>query len=149
MTALLIYSILAILTPSASAQAPEDLAWLVGSWRSESDDRIVEEWWTVARGGLMLGLNRDHRTGSQSPFFEYLRIELDEEEVRYVASPRGSGETVFLLAKQEARRVVFENPLHDWPQRLTYELADGKLHLRAEGLEAGSRVARWELERVD
>ena len=46
------------------------------------------------------------------------------------------------------QRVVFENPEHDWPQRLSYEIHQEKLHLRAEGLETGSRVAQWQLERV-
>lgn len=143
--------LLSVLSLGASAAEPtlDDLSWLVGHWRSESTGRTVEEWWTGAAGGLMLGVNRDHRHGSDGAFFEYLRIEVVDGQLRYVASPRGAGQTVFPLALLETEKAVFENPEHDWPQRMTYSLVEGKLHLAAQGLDPDSRVARWVMTRVE
>jgi hypothetical protein len=76
-------------------------------------------------------------------FYEYLRIVQNEEGIAYMASPLGREPTPFVLVSLEGHKVVFENPEHDWPQRLTYWLEDATLYARAEGLSEDSRKAQW------
>lgn len=130
--------------PRLPQQQPEldSLAWLSGHWISP-DDSLSEELWLTPLGGNMLGLSRQ-QTGSGGVFFEYLRIEATAEGTFYVASPRGRSETRFLLKKVEARRVVFENLLHDFPKRITYWLdKDGRLHSRIEGDSPDGPSREW------
>jgi hypothetical protein len=121
----------------------EELAWLAGHWDTPVGDVHMEEVWTEPEGGVMLGVHRDVRAGGAA-FFEYLRIEAREGKVVYIASPMGSGTTEFALALVGDRRVVFENPDHDFPQRVIYRREGNRLSARAEGVVNGElRGEEW------
>lgn len=106
----------------AAAQAQEpDLDWMSGHWRSAGEDPAIEEFWTDRAGGLMLGGNRTLSDG-RAVAFEYLRIEPgpDEAGLRYCAQPGGGPATCFLLVDAGENHARFENPEHDFPQRIEY-----------------------------
>jgi hypothetical protein len=136
--------------PGASTE-PElaDLAWLAGHWASEERGTRTEEVWLAPLGGLMLAVNRTTpKTGRAA--FEYLRIEERKDGLVYVASPSGKGATDFPLADVGERFVLFENPAHDFPQRIRYELdAAGALHARVSGDMGGEEQAQeWTWKRA-
>jgi len=115
--------------PSASA----DLAWMAGEWRAVEGETVQEERWSAPLGGILLGTARTVIAG-KARFFEYLRIEERADGLVYVASPLGRGTTEFRLTDGSARRARFENPAHDWPTAIEYELrADGRLTARVSG----------------
>ncbi len=125
----------------------ESLAWMAGTWRGEVEGVVMEEHWMEPRGGMMPGLHRDARPGGKASF-EYLRIEEGTEGLVYEASPQGSPATPFPLKALEPRKVVFENPEHDFPQRILYWLdAGGALNARVEDL-AGGKGMEWRWERA-
>lgn len=113
-----------LLAVPAAAQLPEappsieDLAWMAGAWSAEGDGVTSEEHWTAPAGGLMLGMHRDVRP--DGTFFEHLRIEAGDDGIAYVASPQGGPSTTFPLTEAGPGRAVFENPAHDFPQRIVY-----------------------------
>ena len=82
--------------------------------------------------------------------FEFLRIETAGPSLVYVAQPGGRPPTRFPLAETGARRAVFANPQHDFPQRILYWLDDaGALHARIEGPQNGKTVSQeWTWTRV-
>jgi hypothetical protein len=128
--------------PGPSALA--DLAWMAGHWVATVGDVHMEEIWTEPRGGIMLGIHRDVAV-SGSAFFEYLRIEDRDGEVAYVASPFGRGMTDFALVLSEDQRAIFENPAHDFPQRIIYRRDGDRLIARVEGTVDGEpRGEEWE-----
>jgi hypothetical protein len=115
--------------PRTTAQ----LAWMTGEWRAVEGDFVQEERWSTPLGGLMLGSGRTVIDG-QARFFECLRIEERPEGLVYVASPLGRGTTEYPLTDGGPWRARFENPAHDWPTALEYELrADGRLAARVSG----------------
>ncbi|MCE9593498.1 MAG: DUF6265 family protein [Planctomycetes bacterium] len=126
--------------PAAAPASTPTPAWIAGVWRGEQAGATTEEYWTPLRGGSMLGAGRV-LAGGKTVFFEHLRIEgpeLTGGAWRYVALPAGRDSTAFECVKLEAGLVVFENPTHDFPQRVVYRLrADGSLHARIEGKENG------------
>ncbi len=125
-----------------AAKGIEQLAWMAGSWKDAKENQSAEEHWTAPAGNLMVGMHRD--VMGKKAFFEYLRIEEKRGKVTYVASPMGRGETRFPMTKCEKQRVVFENPEHDFPQRIVYWLEDGTLHARAEATKDGEvRGQTW------
>jgi len=74
--------------------------------------------------------------------FEFLRIQATAEGVVYFASPRSRPPVPFALVESGARRAVFENKQHDFPQRILYWLdAGGAMHARIEGPQAGKTVS--------
>jgi hypothetical protein len=136
----------------AEDEAPslESLEWLAGHWSLEQDGSLMEELWTPPKGGVMLGVHRDVPAG-RGAFFEYLRIEQRPEGLVYLASPMGRKATAFPLVGLEDRKVVFENPDHDYPQRIIYEIVgDGMLRARIEGLQGGKPAeSEWTWRRSD
>ncbi len=134
--------------PTATA---DRLAWMAGHWRgSDSADGHMEEHWTDAAGGALVGLHKDVQGGRMTSF-EFLRIiPLADGTLAYLASPGGAPATEFRLKEMTARRVVFENPTHDFPQRVLYWLTpEGHLAARIEGTMNGKAESmQWEWTRV-
>lgn len=130
--------------PPASAIA--DLAWLEGHWTGTSGPLQMEEIWTSADGDALVGLHKDvatKGTTSRMVSFEFLRIERGAEGIAYIAQPGGRPPTRFTLAELGAKRVVFANPAHDFPQRILYWIDDaGALHARVEGPKNGRVVGQ-------
>jgi len=125
------------------------VAWMSGSWAGTHGDMQMEELWMAPRGGAMLGLHRDVR-GGKMVSFEYSRIEATPQGIVYFASPGGSAPTPFGLTESKGKRVVFENAIHDFPQRIIYWLgSDGALHARIEGIVEGKLASEeWTWMRV-
>lgn len=139
------------LTPPPSPPKLDQLGWLAGHWVSVDDKngRVDEETWMQPADGLMPGMHRSHG-GGRPPFFEHLRMVVQEGAIRYIASPAGKGETSFRLSSLGRQRVVFENPTHDYPRRITYWLdKDGEqLHARIdEGGEKPVKIREWTFRR--
>lgn len=110
---------------SAPAPAISDLSWLVGDWQTAPGGRSqTDEHWTQPAGGSMMGLSRTV-AGGRTYEFEYLRIEQRPEGIFYVAHPKARcPATDFKLTRLTATEVVFENPAHDFPKRISYRKAD-------------------------
>ena len=135
-------------TTAGEGQSPkheytlEELAWMAGCWGSGDDEGSADECWLEPRGNTMIGFHLDVGSGGRE-FYEYLRIVAGEDGIAYMASPLGREPTPFKLISIDGERAVFENPDHDWPQRLTYWREGDALHAQAEGLSTESRKAQW------
>jgi Domain of unknown function (DUF6265) len=126
---------------AADAIDINQLGWLEGSWIGESEGVEMEEHWTSARGGALLGMHRDISARRMSSF-EFLRIQTTPEGTFYFASPRSKPPVAFKLVEISARTVAFENKLHDFPQRIRYWLDRSDiLHARIDGKIDGKTVA--------
>jgi len=135
--------------PARTAAAPDSplnaLAWLSGCWFGRSGRNEFREHWMRPAGGLMMGMGRT-TSGGKAVSYETMRIELDSAGVPvFVTKPSDQPEARFKSVKSDAgnaNSIVFENPDHDFPQRVKYQLnADGTLDARIEGMLKG-REAR-------
>ena len=126
--------------------ALESLAWMAGSWSGTSRGIEMEEHWTAPKGNSMIGIHRDVAKG-RTMAFEFLRIEQQGDQIVYLSMPNGrSPATPFPLKEVSGTRVVFENPAHDFPQRIIYWKDGNDLRARIEGTmngKAGSEEWRW------
>ena len=122
------------------------LHWLAGYWTSVEEDEMIEEIWLTPRNSLMPGLHRE-TNGLEKAGFEYLRIEKTADQLIYFASPGGKKATAFYLTEFSDTHIVFENLEHDFPQRITYRLAEkNQLHVVIEG---GGQMIEWRWYRTD
>jgi hypothetical protein len=123
-----------------------ELAWLEGHWVGSAGPLQMEEIWTSAAGGALVGLHKDvvTRDGTlRMASFEFLRIEATADGIAYVAQPGGRPPTRFALVESGPGRAVFANPAHDFPRRILYWLDDaGALHARIEGPKDGQTVGQ-------
>jgi len=123
------------------------LSWMAGSWSGTTARGIdMEEHWTAPKGNSMVGIHRDIGKG-RTLLFEFLRIEQQGDQIVYLSMPNGrSPATAFPLKEVSGTRVVFENPTHDFPQRIIYWKDGNDLRARIEGTmngKAGSEEWRW------
>jgi hypothetical protein len=135
-----------LLEPEPGALA--ELAFLSGAWIGQTEGgATVEEHWTQVAAGSMLGLGRTTK-GGKTTFFEHLRIEERADgSLVYVAQPLGKPATEFKRAPQASHDLVFENPKHDWPKKISYAIEGGKLRVRVEG-GPKQPVETWTMERA-
>jgi len=122
------------------------LAWMAGAWSGTARGIEMEEQWTVPKGSSMIGMHRDVGKG-RTLGFEFLRIEQQGDTIVYLSMPNGrSPATPFPLKEVTGTRVVFENPAHDFPQRIIYWKDGADLCARIEGTnngKEGSQEWRW------
>jgi hypothetical protein len=115
------------------------LSWIAGCWRQSSSGgaRIIDEQWMEPRGGMMLGMSRTVR-GDSVLEFEQLRIFARDGRLVYHAKPSGQEPADFEARSASDSLVTFENPAHDFPQRIIYRRhgADS-LIARIEGTRNG------------
>jgi len=107
--------------PAGPALVAEDFLFMSGSWQLGSGANLTEEHWTLPNAGSLIGMSRTIR-GGKTTFFEFLRLEQGKDGVDYVAQPGGRfPPTRFRCTSLEGKKAVFENTLHDFPTRITYE----------------------------
>jgi hypothetical protein len=100
--------------------------WISGVWTVSNKVTTVEERWTPAAGGSMIGVSRTIRDGNPGGF-EFLCIVERDGGLTYQAMPNGRmPATDFTLTTIDADNAVFENPAHDFPKTIRYtRTADG------------------------
>lgn len=120
------------------------LAFISGCWEinDPARKRLVTEQWMSPVGNAMMGMSRTVRNDRMGAF-EYLRIVEDESGINYISKPsQNKEETAFKLVKWAANEATFENPAHDFPQRIIYKLAGpDRLAARIEGTMNGKAGA--------
>ena len=95
----------------------------------------------------MLAVSRTVNTRGRMSAFEFLRIIEREGGLVYIAQPGGIAPTEFILTELTTTRAVFDNPRHDYPKRIIYQLsADGVLTATV-GFMKGGTPGRFEYKR--
>lgn len=117
--------------PLAQADPP---AWLAGCWTQPGREPGSVEQWMAPAGGVMLGMARTLKDG-RVVSFEFMQLRAGADgRLRYIAQPQGRPPTEFPLLRQSSAELVFENPAHDFPQRVIYrQVAPDRLQARIEG----------------
>jgi hypothetical protein len=134
--------LLLVIAPTAGAQVRSisDLQWLAGCWeRTVATGRTVE-FWAPPSGNLMSGASYAI-TDSTMREREQLRLWTVGDTLVYEAHPASQARTEFRMHMGDAgTELGFENPLHDFPQRIVYRRQGAdSLIARIEGDRAGRR----------
>ena len=124
----------------------DDLAWLSGRWESNRGASWNEENWSTPRGGMMMGYSRSVREDVGRDF-EFLRIAAGPDgTLSYIAQPGGGAPVAFRLVRHDATSATFENPAHDYPQRIRYQRFGRSLVATISSID-GSGERSWNFSR--
>jgi hypothetical protein len=110
------------IAPAARADndALARLAWLAGCWANEGGEAGSGEQWMAPAGGTLLGIGRTVKSG-KTVTYEFMQIrETEPGKLVFIARPSGQAEGSFAAIRQDDVEIVFENPKHDFPQRIVY-----------------------------
>ena len=135
----------------AQENSPEmwKLGFISGCWKGGDKVQILEEQWTRPAGQTMLGIGRTIKDG-KTEFYEFLQIRERSDGIFYIAEPNGQKAVSFKLVKVNDSQAIFENPQHDFPQRIVYQKTiDGSLLATLEGTESGkAKLVEFAMKRV-
>lgn len=128
------------LVPSPGSAMPvEKLAWLGGCWVLDNGEPGSGEHWMPLAGGTLLGIARTVKRG-RTVDHEFMQIRTgDDGQLAFIAQPAGQQAVRFRATQLADDAVMFENPAHDFPQRISYQrLAGDRLLARIEGQRGGA-----------
>jgi hypothetical protein len=129
-----LFAALLILVNMSNAQNDMGkLSWIVDRWVSTDGESTSYEHWEKTSENLFTGGSETVKNGD-TVFAEKLKIELIDGSIYYIADVSHNPAPVkFKLTHLAENEAVFENPLHDFPQKISYKQIDGDLHASIEG----------------
>ncbi|HSD05964.1 DUF6265 family protein [Flavobacterium sp.] len=125
---ILILLLLAIVSCKNSEATEKDQIktanWLLGKWNTKTADGDLSESWKQINDSTFHGesffiKNKD------TLHFESMTLQQKGENLFYNATVKGQNENkavTFKLTNKTEKQLVFENPKHDYPQKITYTL---------------------------
>jgi hypothetical protein len=126
----------------------DKVSWLTGYWGGiNKDGSKYEECWTSPTADFMQGSGRMSKNGTIT-MREHLTIEKDGDDIfLYVLgydeklTPEEQGTIAFKLVKSSKTELVFENPKHNYPQRIIYKKdKKGNIAARVEQLDGSDPI---------
>jgi len=140
----LILLLLAIVSCKNSEENEKDkikLAnWLLGKWETKTANGNLSESWKQLNDSTFQGesffiKNKD------TLHFETLTLQQKGEELFYNATVKGQNENkavTFKMTSETEKQLVFENPKHDYPQKITYtQIKKDSLVASISGVQLG------------
>jgi hypothetical protein len=131
----------------AEPQSLDRLTFMAGDWLQQGVNGAVRETWLPARGGVMAGVGQTYRTGKPT-VTEFMMLSERDGGLVFTAVLTGQAPTDFKLIPDAKGRAVFENPEHDFPQRVIYWPCEADLCARIEGMVNGKlKSVEWRYRR--
>lgn len=96
--------------------------WLIGSWGHTSPEGTLAEKWTKANDSVYKG-ESFFIIGKDTVFAEYIDLIEANGKLTYTVSVKGQNNeepVPFEMTSSDENKTVFENPKHDFPNKITY-----------------------------
>ena len=119
----------------------KDIEWVLGAWTTSHNRVVIREYWHRVSDATFEGESITKAlTDDEVIDYESLRLVAMSDGVFYIAKVTQNDLPVpFRLTQCSEGFAVFENPVHDAPQRLIYRILEGStpgipgLEVRLEG----------------
>jgi len=144
---------IAILTLAQENKILKQLEPLKGTWKGGKGTNVFYETWRTDDNRMMSGMSYKLK-GTDTIVFEWTKIIVSGSDLSYVAKVKNQNqgkEVAFKLVSHSNKTFVFENPEHDFPQRVIYQLiSSDSLHAWIEGKYQGKESREdYYYQRVD
>ena len=127
----------------ACDEGPEFPEWMNGAWARGDGESWADEYWTPPRDGIMIGARHSGKA-DKLQFWEHMRIvREDDGKLAFWAIAGDQKPVRFVATQKTAEEIVFENPAHDYPQRIHY-WREGKVLKAQISLIDGSNAKDFE-----
>ena len=112
-------------TFSQSCNSIRSIQWLLGYWVADDGKTITVESWKKVSPLTFEGFGESRsKSSGERQSRESLRLIEMANELFYVAKPEQNNLPVaFKLTRCSNKSAVFENPAHDFPKKLEYQLS--------------------------
>ncbi len=96
--------------------------WLIGTWENKTQRGSVYETWTKGNNMELSGKSY-MLNGKDTVVFETVKLIQEKNDLFYIPTVKDQNKSLpvkFTLKKQSDKLLVFENPKHDFPQKISY-----------------------------
>ena len=133
----------------ASDEKLNPTQWILGSWEQKTDKGIMTETWERKNDSLFVGscyfINE-----SDTLHTETIVLEQRADSITYSAKVIGQNNEKaisFTLTTANTNSLVFENPTHDYPQKIVYKKnkTNGLLVTVSGMLQGKKRVEKYQM----
>jgi hypothetical protein len=143
-----------VVLPSQPGSPLNRLAFMTGCWRGQfgggaASPGTIEEYYSTPTSNMIIGVTRFVR-GGRTVDFEFTRITAGDSGVTLMPQPRGRPPTPFRMTANDSTSAVWENPQHDFPQKISYRRIAGDSIIAAiEGPgQNGTQRMEWRMGKV-
>ena len=116
--------------------------WLIGSWLTKTPDGDLQEIWTKKNDSTFLGQSYFIKN-KDTIHNETIDLVEDKGQLKYIATIVGENQnlpTTFNFVETEENELKFENPKHDYPSLIFYNLKDSSnLVIAISGKQLGKK----------
>jgi hypothetical protein len=104
----------------------EKVSWLIGNWENITEEGKLSETWEKKNDSTLVGESyfiRDKDTLHS----ERIELSQKEEELFYIPIVKGQNNNkpvTFKLTLATENEFTFENPTHDYPQKIVYKMVN-------------------------
>ena len=98
--------------------------WLIGKWENKVDEGVLTENWKRLNDSTFQAESFFIKE-KDTLHFESITLQQKGEELFYNATVKGQNNdkpVTFKMTSATDKNLVFENPKHDYPQKITYSL---------------------------
>lgn len=114
--------------------------WLLGKWENKSAEGNLEETWKKVNDSTFQGLSY-YIKAEDTLHFETITLQQIGDELTYIATVKGQNNdkpVPFKLSGETGKQLVFENPKHDYPQKISYnQITADSLVAKISGVQQG------------
>ncbi|MGF7075682.1 DUF6265 family protein [Mucilaginibacter sp. R-33] len=126
--------------------------WLIGSWKNQSAKTVDIETWKKLNDSTFIGRSYS-LTGADTVSSEHIRMEQHKGKLYYIPTvnnQNGGKAVTFTLTSSNNKHLVFENPEHDFPQKITYtQITNNSLVAEISGTRKGwQKAIQFPMKRV-
>ncbi|WP_163397702.1 DUF6265 family protein [Flavobacterium fluviatile] len=96
--------------------------WLIGNWENTSPDGVLTENWQKVNDSTFKAASYFIKA-KDTIHFESIVLAQKGEALTYIATVKGQNDgkpVAFPSTSETEKQLVFENPQHDYPQKITY-----------------------------
>jgi hypothetical protein len=114
--------------------------WLLGNWENKSADGDLLETWTKVNDSIYDGESYFIK-GKDTLHFEKIQMKQKGENLFYIATVKGQNNDKPVTFKHNdtiEKQLVFENPKHDFPQKIVYsKITKDSIIIQISGIQQG------------
>lgn len=119
--------------------------FLVGKWEEKDSLGILQEQWKIENDSTFTGNSYFIQNEKDTLHFEQIELVENNKILIYTATVRGENNDLpisFQLTESEDSLLVFQNPKHDFPQKITYRLQkNNTLKATVSGIQFGKKAS--------
>ncbi|TDE02252.1 DUF6265 family protein [Flavobacterium sandaracinum] len=114
--------------------------WLLGNWENKAVDGTLTEYWKKVNDSTFQATSYFIKE-KDTLHFESITLQQKGEVLTYTATVKGQNNdnpVAFKLTGETEKQMVFENPKHDYPQKISYtQINADSLVAKISGIQQG------------